>query len=88
MKKGRTVLTDEERAAKRIVAKKKYRENNRHRVRMAAKEYNNSKEGKDRGKEWRAKNPEKVMLYRQEYYQENADKISEKSKRGRILRFV
>lgn len=79
VKKGRPVLTDEERAARRKAAKDKYRESNRDRLRIAAKEYNNSEEGKSRGKDWRAKNPEKIITYRQEYYQDNIEKISEKS---------
>jgi hypothetical protein len=79
VKIGRPVLSDEERNARKNTSKKKYRDENRGKLRLAAKTYNNSPEGKARGKAWRESNSDEILLYRKSYYEEKAEIISKKS---------
>lgn len=79
VKIGRPVLSDAEKKSRRDASKKKYRENSRLKLRIAAKIYNNSPQGKSRGIIWRESNPEEILLYRKSYYREKAAIISLKS---------
>ena len=76
VKIGRPVLSDEERNSRKKASKKKYRDENRGKLRLAAKTYNNSPEGRARG---RASNPDEIISYRKSYYEEKAEIISKKS---------
>jgi len=79
VKRGRPILSDDERDLRRNTSKKKYRDNNRSKLRTSAKIYNNSPEGKVRGKVWRESNLERVISYRKKYYKEKMEIISIKS---------
>lgn len=79
VKTDRPILSDEEKNARKKASKKKYRDENRGKLRLAAKAYNNSPEGKARGKAWRESNPDEILLYRKSYYEEKAEIISKKS---------
>lgn len=77
IKKGRLVLTEIERTNRRNTAKRKYREKNRSKLRLSAKEYNNSGQGKERGKRWRETHQEEVRVYKVQYYHRNILAIRE-----------
>ena len=73
------VLTTEEERERQRIRSKKYRDNNKEKIKQYNKKYNdaNNEKNKIECKVWRDNNKEKQKKYTKEYYQNNTEKIKE-----------